>query len=516
MRLFNMNDTNTSQSDTAFVNPKIVSDVIDVLDAILPKNLYALDFTLEHYFTLLKKLSLFEKEEYFNDKKEAIKKAIVSYFAQSNQHIDIKISFKTFTIHKHFFDHSNSEKLDRTIHKNRALISDLESKKSEFLPLPFLVSIPNEFYTQIMQGYIDNKQSMESARYITRQQVDNIFNLDERDIIFFLRGKISIRYFTPPKKIPEGVDKRFSGESIESMEIMYQTYFPDGAWPMIEEVLDDVLADSLNFAFISNMTFSKTFIQVFRSMVEVMLLDIVSEDDRSKIEGQTGYILRQYFQKILLHTSKNLLNFIENRNKNAEKFVNYFTEETVIDANGNKIQKYAITDKRNNRWNCSAVISLMMQYKQTKIKVAAQDEVLAIAQERVNESEKEIESEKKSKHNIEKELEEIVKLLPDADMKLMSLKEKLSSNSDESEAIKNEMVLLNDYYNELITKRKSHIAQLESINNKITNKISELAQRNIKLAYEEKIHKTIMEQSAPVLEMYELVADALAFTLAKR
>lgn len=511
-----MNEHNTPQADTTFVNPKIVSDVIDLLNTILPKNLYALDFTLEHYFTLLKKLSLYEKEEYFNDKKEAIKKAIINYFAQSNQDVDINVSFKTFTMHKHFFDHSNSEKLDRTIHRNRALINDLESRKAEFLPLPFLVSIPNEYYTQIMQGYIEHQQSMESARYITRQQVDHIFSLDERDIIFFLRGKISIRYFTPPKKIPEGIDKRFSGESIENMEIMYQTYFPEGIWPMIEEVLDDVLKDGLNFSVISNMTFSKTFIPVFRSMIEVLLLDIVSESDRPKIEGQTGYILRLHFQKILLHTSKNLLNFIENRNKNAEKFINYFTEETIIDMNGNKIQKYAITDKRNNRWNCSAVISLMMQYKQTKIKVAAQDEVLAIAQERVNESEKDIESEKKSKHNFEKELEEIAKLLPDADMKLMSLKEKLSLNPEESEAIKSEMVLLNDYYNELITKKKNHTAQLEVINSKITNKMSELAQRNIKLTYEQKIHKTILEQTAPVIEMYELVADALAFTLAKR
>jgi len=511
-----MKEHNTPPSDIDFVNPKIVSDVIDLLDTILPKDLYALDFTLEYYFTLLKKLLLYEKEEYFNDKKEAIKKAITNYFAQSNQHIDINLSFKTFTMHKHFFEHSNSEQLDRMIHRNISLISDLESRKAQFLPLPFLVSIPNEFYTQLMQGYIENHQSMESARYITRQQIDTIFKLDERDIIFFLRGKISIRYFTLPKKIPEGVDKRFAGESLESMTIMYQNYFPDGAWEMIEEVLDDVLTDRLNFAVISNAAFNKTFIPVFRSMIEILLLDLLSENDREKIEGQTGYILRQYFQKILLHTSKNLLNFVENRNKNAENFIKYFTDDVIIDANGNKIQKFAITDKRQQKWNYSSVVSVMMQYKQTKIRIAAQQEAILNAQGRVIDTQNEIAGEKKHKSEIKSELDEIETVLSEVDEKIIQLKERIPQMPEENKALKKEISTLNDTYTELYKKKKNLTVQLELIKNRMTNKMSELAQRNMKASYEQKSLQTILEQTASVKEMYEMVSEALALTLAKR
>jgi hypothetical protein len=299
------------QKNTTFINPKTVSDIIRLLDEILPKPLYALDFTLNHYFELLRKLSVSMKEEHFNDKKEAIKKAIVNYFDQSDQKVDLHISFKTFSINKHFYDPSRSEQFDRMIHHNAALFTDILNRKEEFLPLPFLVSIPNEIYTDIMQSYLAINETTETARYISRRQLNSIFELDEKDIIFFIQGKISIRHYTPPKKIPPGIDNRFAGESAESMEEMYRTYFPEGAWGSIATILDDVIADRLNFSMIDNVTFSKTFIPVFRSMIEILLLDIVSPEEREKIEGQTGYILRIYFQKILLHTAKNLLQFVE-------------------------------------------------------------------------------------------------------------------------------------------------------------------------------------------------------------
>ena len=74
------------------------------------------------------------------------------------------------------------------------------------------------------------------------------------------------------------------------------------------------------------------------------------------------------------------MQFVENPNKNAEIFIKYFVDEVIIDPNGNKIQKYAIVDSKQQRWNFSAILSIMMQYKQVEQKISAQQEIILTAQ----------------------------------------------------------------------------------------------------------------------------------------
>lgn len=487
-----------------------------LLNESLPKHLYALDFTLEHYNNLLKRLSVDTNEELFNDKRGAINKALIHYFTQTDQNIDLHTSFKSFTIKKHFTGHSRSEAYDRMLHHNASLLVDILSRKEEFHLLPYLVSIPSDIRIQLIQKFIDSKEPIEVARSIIRQQIEKVFTLDTRDIIIFLRGKISIRYYTPPKKIPAGMDKRFAGETVESMESMYLNYFPEGAWENIEEIIDEVLADKLNFAFIDNMTFTKTFIPVFRSMIEIILLDVVSEEDHEKIEGQAGYILRQYFHKILLHTARNLLNFVENRDKNAEIFIKYFSDDVVIDDDGNKIQKHAIVDKRQQRWNYSSIVSVMMQYKQAKIRISTQKESIVVAQERVDECQNEINAEHENKNKLIEESEKIELLLADNDTRTIQLKRKSTANTEEMGSIKRELRTLSDQYTELLKKKKNMAVQLEFIKNRLTNKTTELSQRNKKLKYEKKNFETVLEQTASIKEIYELLVEAVSLVLAKR
>ena len=87
---------------------------------------------------------------------------------------------------------------------------------------------------------------------------------------------------------------------------------------------------------------------------------------------------------IFIFTAKVLLDFIENRNKNAENFIKYYNEDVIIDTNGNKIQKYAIIDSKQQKWNYSSIVSVMMQYKQAKIKLASQADAIQAALLRVN------------------------------------------------------------------------------------------------------------------------------------
>jgi len=470
---------------------------------------------MEHYNYLLSKLKV-TNEEFFDDKKGAIKKGIIEYFARTYQKVDLEVSLKNFTIKKSLVDPSRPESYDRMLHRNVSIIVDVFNRKPEFMPLPFLVSIPEEIRTQILKGFIESNDPLDIARKITRQQITNVFALEERDIIFFLRGRISIRYYTPPKKFPPGADKRFAGESVELMDEMYAKYFPDGAWESIEPILDEVINDKLNFSVIDNLTFTKTFIPVFRSMIEILLLDIINPQEHSRIEGFTGYVLRKYFHQILMHTARNLLEYIEIRDKNAEAFIKYFTDEIVVDSAGNRIQKYAIVDSRQQRWNYSSIVSIIMQYKQSKIKIAAAKEGIVAAQARVTETQNDINLEMANKRKIIDKIAEVELLISENDTRLMQQKNKTASKTEEAVSLKSSISRLNKRHQDLLDKKKIENNQLEIANGKIANKNTELSRRQKKLAHEKKALKTIQEQTDPIIETYEMIIEAIAIILPKR
>lgn len=498
------------------MNPRIILDIVTLLEESLPKNLYALDFTTEQYKNLLKQLEVTGDEALFDDKKGAIRKALVKFFAKSYQQIDVQITFESFALKKQFTDPKKPEAYDRMLHQNIQTLMDIFERKSEFSPLPYLVSIPPEIRNGVLENYLRFNSDLDAARQTIRQQIEQIFGLDPRDIIFFLRGRISIRHYTPPKKFAEGADKRFAGESIEDMEALYNTYFPNGAWNHIEPILGEVIAEKLNFSLIDNLTFTRTFIPVFRSMVEILLVEILKPEDRHKIEGFGGYVLRQYFHDILLYTAKNLLQFVENRDKNAEAFIKYFADEIVIDANGNKVQKYAIVDAKQQKWNFSAIISIMMQYKQVKQKIIAQKETIQIAEKEYSDCQGEVAVEKSNKDVVAEKLADLQETLAENDAAIIRLKNQVGTTPEEKVSLKSQINRLNYHQTELLDMKKKTHNQMELCKNKIANKISELTRRQRKLDYERKSLQSFLEQMAALLETYENVAQALALALAKR
>lgn len=466
--------------------------------------------------TILKKLSVYEKEEFFNDKKGAIKKALIEYFIKHNQNVHLEITFRGFTLSKQFLDPSRSESFDRMIHKNMLILMDVLKRKEEFLVLPFLISIPESIYQSIFKEFTKLGEKIETARTITRQQVNSIFKLDDRDIVFFLRGKITIRSFIPPQKLPPGVDKRFAGETIEAMESLYLQYFPNGAWEEIEPILSEVINEKLNFEIIDNLTYHKQFIPVFRSMIEILLLELLKEEDRGKLEGLTGYILRQYFHPILLYTAKNLLDWIEKRDKNAETFIKYYTDDIIIDGNGNKIQKYAITDDKQQKWNYSSILSVMMQYKQMKVRVTTQKESIFESEGRVSECEAEIEAEQKQYSTLTEELASLKILMLENDTKILELKAGLTAKESNHISVQTDIKKMHNTQDELYERTKHKKSLLELSKGRLANKKIDLTRRQKKVLYEKKSLQAIIEQTEPILQSYETIAEALSLVLAKR
>ncbi|MDP2078627.1 MAG: hypothetical protein Q8N01_08320 [Sulfuricurvum sp.] len=483
--------------------PKAVIEIVDLLNTFLPSNLYALDFSASHYNSLLDKLKIAKDEKLFELKKGTLIDGIVEYFNLSFQAVSVEISLHNCTITKHFTDDTSSELLDRMLYKHSKLLIDISQQKDAYRTLPYLLSIPEKTRDLLLKGFIDKNESMEKARKMLRLQIQPIFNLGERDITFFLRGRIWIRYYTPPKKVLEGEDKRYAGESQEELAAMYKLYFPNGIWKDIESILSEVLEEKLNFSIIDNATFAKTFIPVFRGMIEILLIDVMSPNDRHKIEGFTGYILRIYFDKILLCTAKNLLLFIEKRDKNAEVFIKTFSDDTLIDSSGKKTKKHAIVDEKQQTWNYVTILSILMQYKQAKLRTVSQNNILSTAKGQLKQSEENLKFETHSQEIQEAKIDKIIKKI--ADSELVNFQN--NKGSDPAQTKRHE---------DLLSIKRTEENELYLIKNRIANTIIELSRQKKKLKHEIEAKNILNEQIEPLKETYERIAKALALVLTKR
>lgn len=469
----------------------------------LPANLYALDFTLEHYKYLLKALKISDNEKLFDLKKGTLIDGLVAYFNQSFQDISVEISFNNCSITKHFLDKTASESLDRMMHKNSKLLIDIAQRRDEYRVLPYLLSIPEDTRELLFKGFLNNNENMDKARTLTRLQIQPILNVEERDIIFFLRGRIWIRYYVPLKKVIDGQDKRYAGESEEALQAMYDRYFPKGMWEDIESILKDVLEEKLNFSSITSETFRRTFIPVFRGMIEILLIDVISPNERDKIEGFTGYVLRKYFDRILLYTAKNLLHYVENRDKNAESFIKSFSDTSLIDSNGNKTKTYAIVDTKQQTWNHVTILSILLQYKQAKLRMVSQNNILVGIKEQLHQSDENLKSELKVQETQEKNIDVLLKQIAESELK--SFKNKKASDSSQMKR-----------YEDLLTKKRTEENELYLIKNRIANFMIESKRLKSKLKHETEAKNALMEQTEPLQETYGRIAHALALVLTKR
>lgn len=488
-----------------------VLDIVTLMETMFSPTLYALDFTHEHYIALLKELHIHEDAEEFEKKKGTLKQGIKDYFWKTIQVVELELSPVDFKLEKVFFlDDNKDESYDRILHSNAIKLLEIAANHEEYRLLPFLISIPSEIRDVLIENFTHMSVPINKIRRDIRVQMEKIFRLNEKDIILFLRGKISLRFYIPPQKYEDGKDRRFNGQDPELMAKLYHHYFPEGAWSYISDVLDEVLNEKLNFGMINNLYYRKNFIPVFRCMIEILLVDVISLDDRDYVEGLSGYVLRQHFDQILYHTAENLLMFVENRDKNAQTFIKDYTDDIIVDANGNRIQKYAIVDMKKQSWNYSSIVSLVMQYKQVKARVSSQEEAIIAALSRLEEVKEEMKAEKRNKDASLAKITEIEQTMAHDDIVYLKSKRNLDFVPDSA------LSLPEKRRKQQLADLKTEKSNLELINKRIANKSVEMSRRSKKVEHEEKMLENLKTQMVPIVETYNLMAHAVAVVLAKR
>jgi hypothetical protein len=175
----------------------------------------------------------------------------------------------------------------------------------------------------------------------------------------------------------------------------------------------------------------------------------------------------------------------------------------IINSSGVKTKQYPIIDEKQQIWNYVTILSVMMQYKQAKLRIISQNNILAVVKEQLKLYDDNLISEKNNQIAQEKKIDIIIKKIADSELK--SFNSKKESNPSQ---IKN--------HEDLIAIKRTEENELYLIKNRVANIIIELTRQRKKLKHETEAKANLLKQIEPLKETYLRIANALAVVLTKR
>jgi len=426
-----MLETNTGASD------QINKFTSNYLTENLEVDFYASDFSQKYFETLLQ--SLFENfgKEKTQSRMKTIRTCIMSHFSKSGQECEVNISAGKIKVVNKLKPGIQSAELNKASISLGLSMQILIKNKDDYSLQENLLCYPqdvlNDLYSKFSHTSIhEDKQEL---RNTIRANVSNDFELDNRDIVLFLRKKLYIRYFIKAKKAEGDSNRRFEGMDPQYLETLYQDNFPENFSEILLDMAPEVISDALDFSRIDNFAFKEKYIEVFKTLVDVAMQEYVSSIEKESIIALNGYILRLHFDSLLFICAEILIDMVMKRNRKADEFLRFYNGETLVDVKGKNIKKPLIVDDKGNRWNYNSIFSIMTQGMQYAAQYENQVKAIEEAQSQYQKAKEELGSAKSQVNESEQRLSLVKDELTACTLVKDSLIEIISPSEEEKKSL---------------------------------------------------------------------------------
>jgi len=490
---------------------KITQETSSHLDEHLDPFFYANDFCEERSSALFKHLSSLFSEERVLEHTPAIKKGMQKHFEKKYQKTEVTIETNIV------FIKNIPKSVDMHPSLNRALcmldnkVFHLLENMQEYGTNSSLKQFSKENLSQLLDCFKTGEVDVCDVRVYIRDAIKNFFKLHQRDMVFFFTQKMYIRHFMDKKKLEE---KRFNSFEPEKLEEMIKKSFPDDFSETIMQMVPEFENSSLNFSRMDNAKFHKSLIDNCRGFVDVLMLPYIEAYDEGSVLALNGYILRNSFDKILAAMANILLKKVLLRDKNADRFLKYYNGDTIMEQNGENIQKRGIVDEHNNKWNYSAIFSIITQHKQAGNRLQSYKEDIKEKEELYLQANNKIKLLENKYDEGNKEKDDLYTVIVDNRLtynllKARALKEKTTDLRDEAKLM----------YKTLMQDTKEHLKLKEDVNGlsiQVNNLEVEVSNRK---QHFEKVKKGIKEVESPFNKLetsYKTITSLLARALTGR
>jgi uncharacterized Zn finger protein len=238
------------------------------------------------------------------------------------------------------------------------------------------ISIGGKIRRAINAEIVESDEAVNKKELI-RTAIKQALELTPRDVVVQLKRKYIIKlfqknnYLSTSVKEPSGIDaeeRRFQGYNEVDLKNHYDELFKDVSLEgFLDSVMAALFADKLNFDQITNNYYEKYALLIIRQAIASELEQYASKNE-SYLLGFAGYIFRQNFEAIHQRIAVEIFEQINNKSKNAEKFLQYYSGAIYIE-NGKKYAIPEITTPDGKRWHTTSLVAIASMWLRTRSKL---------------------------------------------------------------------------------------------------------------------------------------------------
>jgi len=345
-----------------------------ILENHIPHGFYAEDFSDIHTKILSSELMKHFDFKYLVECKDEVRNAIKSHFSDTHDELIVVFYNNTKIIIR---EKANLDKKQF----NRLVLKSIK-KFLTYDKVPFLEQ-KNGAIMKLVEERLRSFRTVLSLRNeklfrkVLKEATKKFLHLDEDDQVLFLNSAMFVK-----KASLIAQERRSSGLPHEELKKIHDKYFNRSLLPQIQEKLLTLISTSLDFSAISNEKFSKIFIKSFQSVITEIVKPTLEHEDDGVIKHFANYLLRQYFDDMMLICAQQLVDKALNQDVNAKKFLLYYNGGFTT-LNGKPHIKPLIMQEDGNEYEIIYLFTTISRYKLVLNKVHSQEKNMNKIQEQL-------------------------------------------------------------------------------------------------------------------------------------
>lgn len=366
----------------------------------------------------------------------------------------------------------------------------------------------------------------EGDRYeVIKQGIRQLFDLEDRDAIFFCRNKMYIKFFN--KAITnDGNDRRFNGQDEAELCQIYTSSDQSNYEKLIRKITSQLLAKELDLTKIDAIHFQQNYIPLLQQSIRNHFK--AKFQDEAKLIGFVNYVLRKHFSQALQVIAKEALGLVVDRNANMKEFIDFYDGHEIL-IGKKKVKKTELTIN-GERWGYMPIFSLLQQFETVHKKIDDKKKELEAMATELSAKQKQIESfeaEQKTLENIFQEADhESTEVHIDLKEKRenyqeLQLKQKSASGQtktklySEVESSREEIEVIAKRDNELLNIRNQTAQGLEKLMIRCDEVKKEAAAYRSNIDLEKQKLQTLLESIKPLQQKKIEILNTLTNAIAK-
>ncbi len=506
------------------VGAQVFKETYAFLEQNISESFYCEDFNKELTQKLYNHLRYHFDEQTLINERPNIRKALKSYFSLFRQRISVLFKGLDLIIIKDlkknvFKEHSAQ------FHKMSQCLVSLAPYLDNFKVNAGVYMIPPDQIANVGCSF-ENIKDEALKKELYRESAKVAFDLEDKDLVFFVNDKLTIKKFLKDTK---NIERRAYGLPPEELEKLKNIVFEKNVQDEIQQAITLLTKTTLNFAVISNEFFRKNSIALVQNALYQVASIFLNEDSHEALKKAfVNYIFRENFIKIHRYFAKELIELHAYRKKNAEKFLRFFDGKIEM-IDGRQVKKPDIVDAKNQRWNAVSILPVAIgkirgDKEISSLKDTLQNTTVKITElnEKRDSLEKELAELQENKDSIDAKIYNLIqesKKLQDKNYNLKRQRIRGAIDANTQQEINGLVIEIKKYNKEEEALRKlsrETNSALEILKTRIENVNTEIQIQERFLHEQRRKIENLTKTYAPIYEKYDLIVDAVAKTLTIR